>query len=468
MGCRVSRLADDATKPKRPTKPKPNQPTPTPHDTRRLSLATQPAPAINASFNAVELADPHTKRNSRRSSAAAANPPPSQPLDRIGTFTLHGLVPTYRGGAAAKINQDRGVVVWPFNGSFNEALLCVFDGHGQNGELVAEYCLRRLPKLLAEAPGRLADDPAALLRDAINGIDCEVLTGSLASAARVAGSALVVVYQRGDAVWTACAGDSRAVLGSVRGAAVLATNLSEDCKPDTPAERERIVRAGGVVSPAVGSQPARVWAAQQVGLAMSRSIGDGKCKEYGVISDPDIRTFTLRPPETAGADGDRHIIVASDGVWEFIDSQEACDIVARSGASANDASASLVEAAAQRWRINEGTYRDDITAIVVNLPYLRAQAVGAEEIAPLSINLGEVGIELPPAAAEGEGEGGAGEGGAANGEDAVASDADDAAADGDFAKRRLSAVHNVGSLLERGLASIRALGGSNAEALEVA
>ena len=26
------------------------------------------------------------------------------------------------------------MVCWPFNGSYNQALLCVFDGHGSKGE----------------------------------------------------------------------------------------------------------------------------------------------------------------------------------------------------------------------------------------------------------------------------------------------------------------------------------------------
>jgi hypothetical protein len=50
---------------------------------------------------------------------------------RLGTSTLHGVMPGPKRGSAAKakVNQDRGVVCWPFCGSYNEALLCIFDGH---------------------------------------------------------------------------------------------------------------------------------------------------------------------------------------------------------------------------------------------------------------------------------------------------------------------------------------------------
>lgn len=74
----------------------------------------------------------------------------STPFDRarIGTHTRHGLMPGPRGFSAAKINQDRGVVCWPFNGSYNQALLCVFDGHGSKGERASEFCMRTVPELL--------------------------------------------------------------------------------------------------------------------------------------------------------------------------------------------------------------------------------------------------------------------------------------------------------------------------------
>jgi len=81
---------------------------------------------------------------------------------------------------------------------------------------------------------------------------------------------------------------------------------------------------------------------------MSRSIGDGECKGVGVIPDPEITHITYSPPETDTSDGDLFIIVASDGIWEFISSEEACMLVA-SHKNATDASSALVLEAAQRW-----------------------------------------------------------------------------------------------------------------------
>ena len=51
------------------------------------------------------------------------------------------------------------------------------------------------------------------------------------------------------------------------------------------------------------------------GLAMSRSIGDGLAHKYGVIPDPEIKKYTL-------VDQDKIIVIASDGVWEFLTNHE--------------------------------------------------------------------------------------------------------------------------------------------------
>ena len=119
------------------------------------------------------------------------------------------------------------------------------------------------------------------------------------------GTTSTVAYMRGAEVYVACCGDSRAVLGSISGGQVLAADLSRDHKPDQPEEFHRIVAAGGTVSPpGDNNRPARVWANGRVGLAMSRSIGDGECKKVGVIPDPEIQQFKLSPPKDDKGDGD--------------------------------------------------------------------------------------------------------------------------------------------------------------------
>ena len=66
---------------------------------------------------------------------------------RLCTITRHGIAPARSANATskAKINQDRGCVCWPFNGSHNQALLCIFDGHGMQGEKLSEWCVQEIP-----------------------------------------------------------------------------------------------------------------------------------------------------------------------------------------------------------------------------------------------------------------------------------------------------------------------------------
>lgn len=396
-------------------------------EARNTDDASRP-PRLSVKYQARELSG---RGASRRSSA---------PFDRarIGTHTRHGLMPGPRGFSAAKINQDRGVVCWPFNGSYNQALLCVFDGHGSKGERASEFCMRTIPDLL-EADSTLRTDPTGCLSRNVIKTD-EMLLGhaELGRFAMTCGTTSTVVYFNGPDCYVACSGDSRCVRGVRRGGKLVAEDLSDDHKPDLPQEKQRIIANGGSVTDGSAGRPARVWAHGRIGLAMSRSIGDGECKHVGVIPDPEIKHVKIAAAPADGGDGDVFIIVASDGVWEFITSDEACEIVSKHKA-ASDACSALVLEAALRWKRYEGSYRDDITCIVAYFPFLEdswpEEPVDESETAAddeatsaghVFINMGSSGIEVKDALPEEDEEG---EGGGENvGEDS-------------FAARRLS-VHN--------------------------
>lgn len=150
--------------------------------------------------------------------------------------------------------------------------------------------------------------------------------------------------------------------------------LSKDQNPDSPGEQERILNAGGFVSlPPEPGLSARVWLddqCTQIGLAMARSIGDHAVKDVGVIAEPVVTVYDV-------AEEDEFMILATDGVWEFIDSEDAVQIVSKHlyGKDANGdgkkcaskACEALIKAAMEKWHEYEGDYRDDITAIVVQL-----------------------------------------------------------------------------------------------------
>lgn len=62
--------------------------------------------------------------------------------------------------------------------------------------------------------------------------------------------------------------------------------------------------------------PARVWLADMdlPGLAMSRSLGDYVAQSVGVIPVPEVNIYNINI-------NDRFVIIASDGVWEFLSNE---------------------------------------------------------------------------------------------------------------------------------------------------
>lgn len=95
------------------------------------------------------------------------------------------------------------------------------------------------------------------------------------------------------------------------------------------------------------------------GLAMSRSIGDLVGGSAGVTSHPEVTKVKIE-------DDFKFFMLCSDGVWEFITSQQAVDLVSRFPPSkVQQAAEALAQEAWKRWIQEEGNVVDDITVIVV-------------------------------------------------------------------------------------------------------
>jgi len=286
------------------------------------------------------------------------------PQGKVGSWSNHGVKPEHNGRAKAKTNQDRGQITYPLAGHMQMALLCVYDGHGTCGEQVSEFVMLKMPDLLEAQIDRIHSDTENLFIECFEQTDRDLKASNVHS--EVSGSTGVVVLLTPDQLYTANVGDSRAILGRQKGDKVLAIPLTEDQKPDSPLEQARILSYGGYVSPESKEHgPARVWlrAGEGPGLAMARSFGDHMCSHVGVVATPEVKKFNLLPE-------DRVIIIASDGVWEFISNDEAIRIVCQYTQNATDACIALINEATHRWRKEEGNYRDDITCIVVFLPCL--------------------------------------------------------------------------------------------------
>ena len=150
-------------------------------------------------------------------------------------------------------------------------------------------------------------------------------------------------------------GDSRAILGSYyfRINKWKTTQLTIDHVPNNPKENRRIISNNGRIDKhknEFGEEigPYRIFGKDNEigqGLTMSRSIGDIDSKKYGVIYDPEIFRYELK-------EGDKVIIIATDGLWEQFKNEEVIDIIAEclnNDLNAKEASEILVERAKKKY-----------------------------------------------------------------------------------------------------------------------
>ena len=233
----------------------------------------------------------------------------------------------------------------------------VFDGHGPQGTGASSYLTQRLPQSWQDH-----DMESNFFNAMVEGCkqtNEELIFGECDC--YLSGSTACTSFFQNNKLYFANVGDSRAVLARDAGNAYHAIDLTSDHKPDRPDERKRIESSGGRVFE--WGVP-RVWLknADMPGLAMSRSFGDQCAQSIGVFAVPELSEVTL-------SSADKFIIWASDGVWEFLSSQDAVDIVTKHMKDGpQEACNALVKASVERWNEEEDVV-DDTTAVIAFLGY---------------------------------------------------------------------------------------------------
>ena len=144
--------------------------------------------------------------------------------------------------------------------------------------------------------------------------------------------------------------------------------LSRDHKPSDKDEADRIIQHGGEIQQIQNENgewegPFRIFMKNEEGpgLAMSRSFGDIVGTMLGIICEPEIKEFTL-------TQDDKAIIIASDGLWEYVQNEEVTNIV-KNLYDKNDPDLivnELYKFSHQRWKEKDCGI-DDITIICVLL-----------------------------------------------------------------------------------------------------
>jgi serine/threonine protein phosphatase PrpC len=161
---------------------------------------------------------------------------------------------------------------------------------------------------------------------------------------------------KGGTLYVANAGDSRAVLCRAGGAA---RDMSIDHKPTLETEKARILAAGGFVA------EGRVKGS----LALSRAIGDMEFKQAAglpaeqqmVTALPEVQTERL-------VSGDEFLIIACDGIWDVMTSQQAVDFCRQrlaGGAAPAAVCEALCDACCARDTRGSGLGCDNMSVVLV-------------------------------------------------------------------------------------------------------
>ena len=97
------------------------------------------------------------------------------------------------------------------------------------------------------------------------------------------------------------------------------------------------------------------------GLAMSRSFGDVIGSVLGVIAEPEVTEYIIK-------NEDKAIIIASDGLYEYVSNQEVTDVVKNTidKKDPNLIVNELYKVSLEQWKKKEGGI-DDITIICILL-----------------------------------------------------------------------------------------------------
>ncbi|XP_047988354.1 probable protein phosphatase CG10417 [Leguminivora glycinivorella] len=172
------------------------------------------------------------------------------------------------------------------------------------------------------------------------------------------GCTAVVALLKGNELFVANAGDSRCIICR-EGKAI---DMSIDHKPEDAPELERITKAGGKVS-----NDGRI----NGGLNLSRAIGDHSykqnkeldAKEQMITALPDVKTLTIDPIK------DQFMVLACDGIWNFMSSQDVCDFILPRLAEGRERLSQICEEMFDHClapgTMGDGTGCDNMTAVIV-------------------------------------------------------------------------------------------------------
>lgn len=180
------------------------------------------------------------------------------------------------------------------------SLFSVLDGHG--GAEVAAFTKREYPKILRALLSELSgsDTVEELISLSLERLNSELFKCNCYKNGSTFCGVLLDTSLR--LYYTINIGDSRVLKVSMESSAgvLKVDTLTEDHKVSNEKEYKRIRKVHKLINKRVGGK-----------LSVTRALGDFGFQRFGLNAEPDISKYQLT--------SERHLIIATDGVWDAID-----------------------------------------------------------------------------------------------------------------------------------------------------
>lgn len=207
--------------------------------------------------------------------------------------------------------EDAHTHILSLPGDSDACFFAVYDGHG--GDKVAVYAANNLHKRIVTHQNYIDGNVEEAIIDSFLLLDQDMLNDDDIKD-DLAGATANVIIVKNKKIYCGNAGDSRSV-ASQRGRVI---ELSHDHKPSNELEAKRIIEAGGYVE----------FNRVNGNLALSRALGDFIFKkndkklaeEQMVSARPDVVVKDL-------TEDVEFILMACDGIWDVLTSEEVVDFV---------------------------------------------------------------------------------------------------------------------------------------------
>jgi serine/threonine protein phosphatase PrpC len=318
-------------------------------------------------------------------------------LKNLVSFDICSLPGTERG--KQKINQDSYLMLPSVNDTKNCKIFGVFDGHGDNSDILSqeirdyfiEYFsdnniynqknilfnnnldimnkisnddkLQKIYNLLTKNNyselNKIFEKINNKLHDRYKENDFCLKSGSTSNIVIVMNDKKKDCLNK---IISINLGDSKSLLINEDDQAI---DLNIVHNPEEANERERIEKNGGEISRVDWADygPLRVYYKEKhyPGLAMTRTFGDFNAESLGINTIPDIREYDFADKKP------KIIIIATDGIWQFLSNEKVKDIVLPYYEEDNISGASqkLVSSALRMWETKNPEFIDDITVIIL-------------------------------------------------------------------------------------------------------